>query len=473
MKNLTPIFPARFRNGFAADGEPGKLEIVDEFTFKISFTKPYGGFLRNLTIEGWNGYTELIRPSHVLKNFHIKYTTLDKMSADLKKLNLKDEWWQVFANNNCNNWDMTNPRCANYPGLYPWIEKTSTNPSLVVFERNPYYFKVDTKGQQLPYIDKLQSSQVENVEVVNMKVLTGEVDFLRESTALVKIPLYKENEAKAGFRVALLDMHVDPVSLRFNQTFEDPQWQKVAQDIRFRQAASLAINRQEIIDSIYYGYASMPLDTVGEEFSAFDPDKANALLDEMGLTKKDADGYRLYPDGKVIDILLEQGAQAPDITPVADLVSQYMKTIGIKVTVKTIDNNLWGQKDGAANQLQSTVMWSHDVGWDSDITGGNVSRAGGAWAAWVNTLGKNGQEPPTWVKQAIALDEQRWSSVSGSDEYNKLVQDGFKWCRDNLPYINIVEHVKYPMIVNQKLGNVPSSGYAIAGNFSIVQMFFK
>ena len=306
-----------------------------------------------------------------------------------------------------------------------------------------------------------------------MKVLTGEVDFLRESTALVKIPLYKENEAKAGFRVALLDMHVDSVSLRFNQTFEDPQLAESGPGYSLPPGRQPRHQPPGNHRSIYYGYASMPLDTVGEEFSAFDADKANALLDEMGLTKKDADGYRLYPDGKVIDILLEQGAQAPDITPVADLVSQYMKTIGIKVTVKTIDNNLWGQKDGAANQLQSTVMWSHDVGWDSDITGGNVSRAGGAWAAWVNTLGKNGQEPPTWVKQAIALDEQRWSSVSGSDEYNKLVQDGFKWCRDNLPYINIVEHVKYPMIVNQKLGNVPSSGYAIAGNFSIVQMFFK
>ena len=93
------------------------------------------------------------------------------------------EWWQVFGDKRCQNWDMTNPKCADYPGLYPWVVKTSGTPNVLVWERNPYYFKVDTKGQQLPYFDKLQSTQQENVEMVNMKVVTGEVDFLRESTA--------------------------------------------------------------------------------------------------------------------------------------------------------------------------------------------------------------------------------------------------------------------------------------------------
>lgn len=471
-EKITPIMPARFRNGFKADGEPGKFTLIDQFTFKISFTKPYGGFLRNLTIEGWNGYTELLRPSHILKKYHIKYTPIDKMTEELKALNLKDEWWQVFSNKNCNNWDMTNPRCANYPGLYPWIQITSGNPGLLVFERNPYYFKVDTKGQQLPYIDKFRTQQMENVEMVNMKVLTGEVDFLRESTALVKVPLYKESEAKAGFKVVLLDMHVDSSSLQLNQTFENPQWQKIVQDVRFRQALSLAINRKEIIESIYYGYASLPLQTVGEEFSKYDVVKANKLLDDMGLTKKDGDGNRLYPDGKVIDILLEQGANAPDIVPVSDLVGQYMKKIGLKFTIKTIDNNLLGTKR-AANELQANVMWSGDVGWDSDRTGGSILRAGAKWNAWVASLGKEGAEPPAWIKEAIDLDAKRWSSISGSDEYNKLTQEGLKWCRTNLPYINIVEQVKYPMIVSAKLGNVPVSGYAIGANFSIVQMYFK
>jgi len=471
-EQLTPVFPARFRNGFRADGEPMKLEIIDDYTFKITFTEPYGGFLRALTIEGWNGYTELIRPSHVLKKWHTKYTPIEEMKADLERLNLKDEWWQVFADKNCNNWDVTNPRCAGYPGLYPWIGVKTDSSNVLTFERNPYYFKVDTKGQQLPYIDKIVSQQVENVEMVNLKVLTGEVDFLRESTALVKIPLYKENEEKAGFRVVLLDMHVDSSSMQINQTFGDEKWQKIAQDVRFRQALSLAVNRQSIIETVYYGYASLPVETMGEEWSQFDPEKANALLDEIGMTNKDADGYRTYPDGSPFEILLEHGAHAPDLAPVADLLIGYFKDVGIKLTVKQIDPNLWDQK-GAANERQATVMWSHDIGWDGDVVIGNVNRAGRAWENYRITNGKQGEEPPAWIQEAIDIEAARWQSVSGSEEYNKLVQQGFDWCQTNLPYINFVEHVKYPLIVNKNLGNVPSSGYAIAGNFSIVQMFFK
>jgi peptide/nickel transport system substrate-binding protein len=473
-EKVTPIFPARFRNGYKADGEPGKLQIIDDYTFKVSFTQPYGGFLRNLTIESWNGYTELVRPSHFLKKWHVKYTPIDSpdFQAALKKLNLKDEWWQVLADKTCSTFDWGAARCIGQPTLNPWYQVDSGSSNVLKWVRNPYYFKVDTKGQQLPYIDTLVSQQSENVEMVNMKVLTGDVDFLRESTALVKIPLYKENEEKAGFRVQILDMHVDSSGLMLNQTFNDPDWQKVASDLRFRQALSLAINRQEIIDTVYYGYASLPLNTVGEQYSKYDVAAANKLLDDMGLTKKDADGYRLYPSGKPMNILLECGQQAPDLTPVSDLTAQYLKAIGVRVTVKAIDSNLAGQK-AAANQLQMWTMWSHDRGWDSDITGGSIARAGQLWADWVTSLGKGGTEPPDWIKQAITLDAKRWSSVSGSDEYNQLVQDGLKWSRDNLPYINFVENVKYPMIVNKNLGNVPTAGYAIAANFSIVQMYYK
>ncbi len=262
---INPIFPSWARVGFAADGDPGKMTIIDDYTFKVSFSKPYGGFLRQLTIEGWKGYTLLVNPSHFSKNYHIKYTTIDKMADDLKRLNLKDEWWQVFANKWCQNWDMTNPRCVDYPGLYPWIQKASGSPSVLTWERNPYYFKVDTKGQQLPYIDKIVSTQQDNVEMVNMKVMTGDVDFLRESTALVKMPLYKQNEAKAGFAVDLMEMHVDSSNIMMNQTFNDKNWQKMSQDLRFRQALSLAQNRQEMIDNVYFGYASVSERNRGSE----------------------------------------------------------------------------------------------------------------------------------------------------------------------------------------------------------------
>jgi len=462
--------PNTFKTGFTSSGTPATLTIMDDYTFSFTFDGPYGAFLRALTIEGWVGYTQVIEPAHYLKKYHIKYTTLDALKPDLDAAKLTGgEWWTVFANKRCQNWDMSNPRCAGYPAMNAWLPTASGNPSLLTWERNPYYFKVDTKGQQLPYIDKLASTQVNDMEAITLKITTGEVDFQRESTALVNMPLYKENADKAGFRIQLLDMHVDSTGIQLNQTFDDANWKTIVQDVRFRQAVSMAVNRQELIDTIYYGYASLPLDTVGEQYSKFDVAAANKLLDDMGLTNKDADGMRKYADGSTIEILLEQGAEAPDISPVSDLVGQYMKAIGLKVTVKRIESTLRGQKS-AANQIQMNVMWSHDVGWGNDI--GSVGRAGTLWGDWYTTGGKSGTEPPQWVKDVVKIDADKWAAVAGSDAYNAQIAAEYKWCRDNLPYVNLVEHVKYPLVINKNLKNVPVGGYAIAANFSVVQMYF-
>jgi peptide/nickel transport system substrate-binding protein len=471
-EKLSPSgIPARFRTGYDPAGEPGQLDIVDDYTFKLTFSAPYGGFLRNITIEGWNGYTVLINPAHVLKQWHADFTPIEEMQSELEANNLTEEWWTLFGQKWCQNWNVTAERCIGYPTVNPWLSMPSDSPSTKIFERNPYYFKIDTEGKQLPYIDKIVSQQVEDVEAVNLKVLTGEVDFLRESTGLVKVPLYKENEEKAGFNTVLLDMHVDSSMLFLNQTFDDPVWQQLAQDVRFRQALSHAIDRDEIIESIYYGFAGYPLNTVGEENATYDLDKANALLDELGMTERDADGFRMGPDGQPFSILLEHGAHAPDLEPVAELLTEQLKDVGINLQVKRIDSQLWGQRQNA-NELQATVFWGHDQGWDDDRLGTNLNLVGRQWNLWRTSGGKEGVEPPDWVKEFFDLSVARWGSVSGEAEYNQLAADGFAWAQTNLPAITIVESVKYPMIANKALRNVPSAGYAIACNFAGEQLWY-
>lgn len=464
--------PARFRTGYDPGGDPMTLEILDDYTFKLTATKPYGGFLRNITIEGWNGYTVLVNPSHVLKKWHPDFTPIEEMAEELAKNNLTDEWWTLFTSQKrCENWHVTADRCIGFPTLNPWISVPSETTGVKVFDRNPYYWKVDTEGKQLPYIDRIVSVQVEDVEMVNQRVLAGDVDFLRESTALVKVPLYKENEERGGFRTVLTDMHVDSSILYLNQTFPDETWRKLAQDIRFRQALSLAIDRDEIIESVYYGFASKPLVSVGEEFSQYDVARANALLDEMGLTERGANGMRMV-DGQPFSILLEHGAHAPDLAPVAELVSEHLKDIGIDVQVKQIDPTLWGQRIDA-NEIMATMFWGHDQGWDSDYSGNAMNRVGRAWQLWYNTGGAQGEEPPQWVMDMYALDAARWSAVSGSDEFNRLKEETFAWSRANLPMITIVEQVKYPMIAAKNLRNVATAGYAIASNFAGEQLWFE
>lgn len=478
LKNteLFKSFPARWKVGASPTGAEPTVKIIDLFTWEISYPEPYGGLLRQFTIEAWVGYTEWLNPAHYLKQFHKKYADPAKLTAALEEAKLKpDEWVALFNQKRCQNWDVNQPRCIGYPSLYPWTLVSSDN-SQLTFERNPYYWKVDTEGQQLPYIDKLVSAQVQDVEAVNLKVLAGEIDFLRESTALVKVPLYKENEEKAGFNTVLLDMHVDSSALFINETFTNTEqsadWAKYSQDPKFRKALSMAINRQEIIETIYFGYASLPLRDVGEEASKYDIDAANALLDEIGLTNKDADGMRLGSDGKPLTILLEHGAHAPDLAPISEIVGEDMKKIGINLQVKQIDPTLWGTRRGA-NDLMATMFWTHDNGWGGG-TGLNeaLSQAGPAWDQYYNSQGASGVEPPAWMKTGYDLKAKWWTAVPGSEEWNKLSADAAAWQRDNLPIIKIVEGVKYPMIASKKLGNVAQGGFAIGLNFAGEQLFF-
>lgn len=460
--------PTRFRTGFAADGEPGNLQIIDDFTFKITFAAPYGGFIRALTIEGWNGYTELINPSSYLKQFHIKYKTLEELKPLLEENKLTEEWWNLFNLKRCQNWDMTNPKCVDYPALNPWIGAPSEQ-GVLKFKRNPYFHMIDTEGKQLPYIDELVSVQAGDVEMVNVKVVNGEVDYLLR-TAMVAVPMFKQAEDSANIAVNLLDTHVDSSGLALNQTYSDTNWQKVVQDVRFRQAVSKAMNRTEMIDVLYYGYASLPAVTVGEANMNYDKAGAEKLLDDMGL-KKGADGFRTYADGKPIEILIEHQAPESDIGPAGEFAAQYLNDVGIKTTVKKLESNTFGTKM-AANEIQAYVAWSHDQGWDSDWTQGDAARAGRMWELWRATNGDQGVEPPDWIKKAYEIDKARWGSVSGSDEYNALREQGHAWQRDNLPYINFVENVKYPTIQRKTLRNIASAGYAIANTFQAVQFWF-
>ena len=82
---LTQSFPTRYRTGGVPDGAPMQLEVLDDTTFRITFASAYGSFLRQIAIDGWVGYTELIRPTHYLKQFHATYTP-----------GLPADWWNLF-----------------------------------------------------------------------------------------------------------------------------------------------------------------------------------------------------------------------------------------------------------------------------------------------------------------------------------------------------------------------------------------
>jgi peptide/nickel transport system substrate-binding protein len=327
---------------------------------------------------------------------------------------------------------------------------------------------VDKEGKQLPYIDKLVSPKVQDGEMENMKTIVGESDILRRNAALVKLPLYKENEAKGGYDTLILDYHLlSPVMFFINMTYPDPSFRQVVNDIRFRKAVSFGIDHKEIIDSVFLQQGIVPKLIP----SGLNPTEGNKLLDEMGM-KVGANGFRMAVDGKPFQLLIEVGATAADQVPTAELISSHLKkNLKLDVSFKKLDTTLFNQKN-AANEIQATLFWAFDAMADDEASIRWVGNAGPLWSRW-RADPKTGEEPPDWVKKGIELDKQRTALIYGTPDYYKHKEVETKYFYDNIPAISVIEGPKIPLILSKKIANGPVAGYQIAGLMLVEGMYFK
>ncbi len=468
-EKLTPIFPTKYKSQGNPQGEPMKLEILDEYTFRISFRDRYGGFLTQLAIEGWSTYSDLLRPAHYLKQFHIKYTSLEKLEPLIKKEGFgAGEWWNLFNKKDCSVGEQEGLNAIGFPTLTPWIISPSSTSDVLIFERNPYYFKVDTAGNQLPYIDRIVGYRVQDLQVGLLKIMAGEIDFSHHPLALRDLPLLKQHEGSGGYKVYLYDYHNGPSTPYLTFTYKDPVWRKVVWDVRFRKALSLAINRKEIIDKLYFGLVE-PIKTIPSEYN---PEEANRLLDQVGL-KRGSDGWRLGPDGKRFTINFETiGTWEPDMIPSNELVAEYWKKIGIYTTVKQIDPTLWQQKAREAGEIQASMYWGTPrnmcVRLDYYMDWATLF-----WDRWLSTGGKSGEEPPQWYKTLRKLVAAKTAAIPDSPEYKQIEKQILDLEAKYILAPIIGERIKKPVVVSAKLGNIPQSGYSVAVNYSVEQFFFK
>jgi peptide/nickel transport system substrate-binding protein len=465
-ERLTSTFPAFMKTGNTASGDPLTVEIVDTYTFDVKFTEPYEGFPAFLAILQWKGYTELLQPKHHCIQWHVDYTPMEELEPLIAEQSLPEgEWWTLFWANVARNWDLTREKALDFPVLNPW-HLTLFGTTTMEYDRNPYYFKVDEAGKQLPYVDGIFSAVVADVEMSQLKVISGEVDFLREDATIDNLALYEENADKANIRVQLLKMHVSPTDVCINQTFDDPVYREVVQDVRFRRAMSYATDRPTIIDAVYYGFGELPVLTPSE----YDPEAANGLLDEMGMTERDANGFRLSPSGEPFSILIEVSQDASDIVPVTELIVENYKEVGIDASMKVLEGGLRGQRE-SANELQARTRWNHfpELWWGA-LWDANPYSWGQLWNQWFNSAGESGEEPPEDVKEF--MDHVNRSIVVAGEEREAEIQAWKQMMYDNVYVIVTVERVPYPLVVNRDLRNVPTDGFAIAANFSLEQMWY-
>ncbi|MGI6705862.1 MAG: hypothetical protein ACOX6S_06235 [Clostridia bacterium] len=150
----------------------------------------------------------------------------------------ENEWFKLYAQKQSGSGQM-GEAALDYPKLEPWIYKGQPAQGVFVYERNPYYFKVDAAGQQLPYVDRIECHWITDLKGQTMKIIAGEVDYAVNRTNVIDFPIFKENEANGGYNVTILKQHVTPTDVFLNLTHPDPVWREVVRDLRFRPSIEL------------------------------------------------------------------------------------------------------------------------------------------------------------------------------------------------------------------------------------------
>ena len=247
-------------------------------------------------------------------------------------------------------------------------------------------------------------------------------------------------------------------------------WREVVNDVRFRQAISHAIDREEIIDSVYLGFAEKTPLIPAE----YDPDAASALLDEIGLDQRDSAGYRMGPDGDTFHLYLEVANHRGDFIPTVELITEHLDEIGLRTTMNQNSIELQGQRQ-AANEAMTSYGWFHSPLWGGEIVTdflpGNFGW-GQAWATWRTTQGAEGEEPPGWVKELYAIYDTRVASVPESPEYVAATERLHEIYWEMIPAIAVV-NITDMMVANRNLGNIPHGGTEMSQKRSGSQYFFR
>ena len=321
-------------------------------------------------------------PKHYLKKWHINH------NPDANKVAKEegfDDWTRAF---HYHFW-WSPKKDIEQPTMMPW-RFTSFTTSVRTYERNPYYFQVDAEGNQLPYIDTIVSTLVDR-ETYQLKAISGEADIAFRRTSVDNWSLYKQNESAGGYVVygAPGVLSAD-VGLALNQNHEDPDLRKLFQDIRFRRALSVAIDRDDLNKSVYLGLGTplqatmLPSTTFykeewGQAHAEFDPDEANRLLDEVGLSERDRDGFRIGPDGDALLITVEWSATL-SVPPAAfELIKEYL-------------GRRWRQ-GGAAPHGERAVLGN---GARAPITRSGPARWK-PWKRWRSTWSRTAPKSAAWA----------------------------------------------------------------------------
>jgi peptide/nickel transport system substrate-binding protein len=470
-EDLVPTPPSWMKSG----GELLTFTAVDKETLQINSSEPYGlliTLLASVVVAGPHTRGDaglgLYAPSHYLSDFHPDVIGLDEANAKAEAAGY-ESWakYMLFLNHANANPDS--------PMMTAWKVVKPITSDQWALERNCFYYAVDTDGQQLPYMDKVVLDLAENLEVLNLKAIAGEFTVQGRHIDLSKLPVFKENSDKGNYRIQFWRQPESGIAnLYINESWGDgangePELASFLTNKDFRAALSMGIERDEINEVFFLGLGEIgglcmgwddpnnPGKYIGEDYVQFNPDAANALLDSIGLDKKDADGMRLMPSGEKIVVTHSVAVAAfEDYEGIDGMVIEMWKNhLGIDGKLDAQERSLWtSRRDNNETMLNS---WESSGRAGAIITPNHLGVVGGAGFIAVgasNAHRDDGTMADGWIGEWQALyEEAKSDGTKYAPNLKKVVELN---CENVNPITTVMNKPTYTAIIKKNVRNIPN-----------------
>lgn len=493
---LNPDHPDNPPDFGSAGGKLVEFIKVDDYTVKLKYVEPTPLTAKRLAMWVNAGIgPRWIVPKHYLKQFHPKY------NSEYKDFEVHDQKMSV----------MENPE---YPTLNPWkLSKYEASVSQT-WDRNPYYYAVDTDGNQLPYIDGIDATYIEDAEVQKLTIMQGSVDFVHfHKAALSDLSTMLENQEKGGYDVVLWDSGSGTGMMYFwNYDHPDDKRRALYRNPKFKQAMSYALDRPTIQRVVYYNTGIPTTGTMSPKaiefnFNAeaqamyekarsayvdYDPAKAKALLDEIGVKDADGDGWREFPDGSKLAVSIDLPADAgTECMSVLQIAEKNWKDVGLNIVINQMPpaefgplwrggklevHTNWEVGDGPDHLLYPSWMVPNEPDRWAPLCGNRLMLVGTPKEDTELDKSPWDRTPPRWASTEPGYKDGPVAKLTeiylkAMVEVDELKRHHMVWDMINI-HINdgpffIGTVANYPRIIfkSKKLGNVPKKEQLRLGGF--------
>lgn len=462
--DLSPFGPPR---NLMVGGKPPKFELIDDITLRYTWESPNPYFVPALAQPS---PLFIYRPAHYLRQFHANYVDPDTLQKLVDESGSRN--WAGLHHKQDSQYKLDVPAL---PTLQPWLNTVEPPSDRFVFVRNPFFHRVDPEGRQLPYIDRVLIHIVTS-ELVPAKAGSGETDLQARYLRFDNFPFLKAGEQNRDYRVRMWHrVNGSQVALYPNLHSSDLVWRELVRDVRMRRALSMGIDRTEINAVIYNGLATEGNNTVLSRSPLFkpeyqtswaehDPEAANKLLDEMGLTERDNRGIRLRPDGKPLEIVVHSAGESTEETDILELIHDNWLEIGVKLYTKPSQREVFRNRVFSGTAMMS--VWS---GIENAVPGPNSSPheftptaqdqlQWPSWGQYYEAAGQAGSAPDMAPAVRLAELNEQWRIAGTEEERRKVWDEILEIHTDQVFTIGIVNGTFQPVVINNHLKNVPPEG---------------